>query len=194
MRSSAAAKGVGEPATRPIISPGPSASSYATVERLPNSRSKSSSAAGSLPISESFARISRADLLFLNLLGEEPLELDRSGKRLLLEGELVEGVDLLADRLLLLQDAVVDVVQRRELLCRRRHFLQRDLTTAREHEVEELHGVPVFLLALEPQPFGAAEEVLRRAPRRHGEVFIRRPELGVDLLIEGVLDGSAHAH
>ena len=102
----------------------PPPAAHSTAVRLPSSRSMSSSDAGSLPISSNLATISRAGLLLFDLLGEEPLELRDRRERLLLEGRLVEGVDLAADRLLLRQRAFEHVGERAERLTRLVELLQ----------------------------------------------------------------------
>ena len=118
--------------------------------------------AGSLPISLNLATISRADLLFLDLLGQEPLQLGDGGERLLLEGDFVERVDLLADQLLLRQRPLEDVGERGERPgAVPPSGLSSDLRIAREDEVEQLHRVHVLFLALQPQPARCAGELLR---------------------------------
>src|SRR4029453_19647562 len=105
MRSSAAANGVCGPATARLYRPGPSASSLRDsrpVAKLAvEIEQRCRVAADQRELRDDLA----SRLLFLDLLGEAPLELDRSGVRFLLKGELVERVDLLAPRLRLLPTA-----------------------------------------------------------------------------------------
>src|SRR5262245_124073 len=85
-------------------------------------------------------------------------------------------------------------MQRSELLRGRRHRLERHGAAAIEHEVVQLHRVAVFLLALNAKPLGCPVQMLRTAPGRHREIFVRGTQLGIDLLVEGLEDDSAHAH
>ena len=56
---------------------------------------------------------------------------------------------------------------------------------AGEHEVEQLHRVPVLFGALQPEPAAGAHELVVLAPGGHGEIRERRGELGRDLTIDG---------
>ena len=71
----------------------------------------SSSDAGSLPTILSFVDDFAAGLLFLDLFGQEPLQLGDGREGLFVERGLVQRVDLLADFLLLLERALEDVEQ-----------------------------------------------------------------------------------
>ena len=84
------------------------------------SRMRRGVVADQLELRDDFA----AGLLLLDLLGQEPLQLGDSGERLLLERDLVERIDLPADLLLLLERALEDVGERRELLPRLLERLQ----------------------------------------------------------------------
>ena len=147
----------------------------------------------SLPIIRSLPTISRPGLLLLDLLGEEPLELRDRRERLLLEGNLVERVDLTADFLLLAQRPFEHFEHRRERLPRLFQRLEHDLLIARQDEVEQLHRVHVLFLALEPQPPRRAGELLPLAPGRHRQIRIRGAELGVDLLVYRFDYSDVHA-
>ena len=78
----------------------------------------SRSDAGSSPTILQLGDDLAAGLLFLDLFGQEPLQLGHRGERLLVEGRLVERVDLPADFLFLLERALEHVEQRGERLPR----------------------------------------------------------------------------
>ncbi len=69
---------------------------------------------------------------------------------------------------------------------------QRDPATSFTDKVEELYPVQVFLLGLHAHPVRHALEVLGLEVRRHRKVEVRRKELGVELLVESVLDLGIH--
>ena len=102
-------------------------------------------------------------LLLLYLFGQKPLQLGDRGESLLVKGDLVQRIDLAADFLFLLERAFEHVsnalVVRLRLLDRR----QFDVAIAGEHEIEELHGVHVFFLALQSEPARRPGELLALA-------------------------------
>ena len=83
-------------------------------------------------------------LLFLDLLGEEPLQLGDSRESLLLERGLVECVDLPADFLLLRERLLEYISEGLEFLPWLLERLEIDVGVAGKDEVEELQRVPGF--------------------------------------------------
>jgi hypothetical protein len=128
------------------------------VARDPSSRSMSRIAAGSPLTRRNFETISRAVFLFLDLLGQEPLQLGHLGEGFLGEAQLVEPVDLRGDALLVRQRLLEHRRQRLEGHRRLRERLELDCPISRQHEVEQLHGVLPFFFALHAQPFRARRE------------------------------------
>src|SRR5262245_1726063 len=130
--------------------------------------------------------------LLLDLFGEEPLQLGHLGKRLLGEAQLVEGVDLRGDALLVLERLLEDGGERVEADVRPIDRLELDRAVAREHEIEQLQAVQALLIALHLQPRRRAEKLLAIAESRHREIRVRRLELGVDLLVDGTQHSRVH--
>src|SRR5262249_53480045 len=69
---------------------------------------------------------------------------------------------------------------------------QLDLAVAREDEVEQLQAVQPLLVALQAQPSRRAKKLLVLAEPGHCQIGVRRLELGIDLLVDRVLDGRIH--
>jgi hypothetical protein len=63
---------------------------------------------------------------------------------------------------------------------------ERHPSVAIQDEVVELHRVLALLVGLQPHPVGEAGQVLAVAVRRHRQVQVRRVELVLELLVEGV--------
>ena len=131
-------------------------------------------------------------LLLFDLLIQKPLELDHGGIGLFPEHELVERLDLPAHRLLLFVGRLEDLGQRLVLAAGLLEIAQIQSRIPRQHEVKEPHRMIVFLLALQPEPAGRAGEAVLLAPGRHGQVGVRSPQLRMNLLVDGVLNGLAH--
>ena len=64
--------------------------------------------------------------------------------------------------------------------------LERHPAVAVQDEVVELHRVLALLVGLEPHPVREAWQVLAVAVRRHRQVQVRRVELLLELLVEGI--------
>src|ERR1043166_3006613 len=122
--------------------------------------------------------LARRFFLF-HLLGEEPLQLGHLGKGLLLEAQLVEGVDLRGHPLLVGQRLLEDGAKRVEGQFRLVDRVQLDFRVAGKHEVEQFQPVLPFLVALHPQPFRGAEKFLLFAEAGHRQVGIGGFELRV---------------
>ncbi len=133
-----------------------------------------------------------ANLFLLDLLGQEPLQLGHGREGLLGESDLVERVDLVADFLLLLERALEYVEHRRVGCLWRLYGTELHVAVARQQEVQQLHGVHVLFLALQPQPARGADELLVLAPGGHREVGVRRAQFGVDLAVDGFDDTLIH--
>src|SRR5829696_818875 len=131
-------------------------------------------------------------LLFLDLLGEEPLQLGHLGEGLLLEAQLVEGIDLMRHPLLVRQRLLEHLGERVERGLRLLDRLQVDGAVAGEGEVEQLERVHPLLVALHPQPLGGPEEALLLAETGHREVGVGRLELGIDLFVDRVENRRVH--
>src|SRR5262249_5988561 len=131
-------------------------------------------------------------LLFLHLFGEEPVELGHLRERLLGEAQLVEGVDLLRDTLLVLERLLEHRRQRVERRLGLRDRFQFHVAIAGQDEVVQLHAVQPLLLALQAKPLRRAEKLLSIAESRHREIVVRRLKLGVDLLVDCREDFCVH--
>src|SRR5690606_26274017 len=128
-------------------------------------------------------------LLFLHLLGDEPLQFGHGGEDLLAEGQLVERVDVAADFPFLGQCGFEYVEDRAELRPRLVEPRQRDGKIPGQHEVEQLHRVAVLLLTLRAQPSARAGQLVVFTPARHRQVGERRIELRANLRGDGFENG-----
>ena len=93
-------------------------------------------------------------LFFLDLLFDEPLQLDHRGERLFFQRQLKQGVDLLSDRLLLLERLAKHVGQRVEVDLGLGDRSQFDPAAAGDLKIVQPHGMPIFLLALHAHSSG----------------------------------------
>src|SRR6185436_16928329 len=139
-------------------------------------------------LGDDFAR----DLLLFHLLGQEPLQLGHLGERLFPEAQLVEGIDLLRDPLLVRQRLLEHLAERVKRRLRLVDRPQVDRAVAGEREVEQLQCVHPLLVALQAQPLGRAEKPLLLAERGHRQIGIGRLELRVDLFVDRVEHGRVH--
>src|ERR1039457_1119189 len=126
--------------------------------------------------------------LFLDLLGDVPLQGDLAGVVLLGPRELEQRADFARDALLVLEYFLEHMGHSTKIGWWRADIAELELTAAVEQEADQLHSVFGFFLRLHAQPVRETAKTPAFAVRAHGQVKLGRILFQRDLRIEGVLD------